>query len=147
VNTLSFKTHFVTKAEVTRQWHIVDANGLTLGRISSRIAHVLRGKHKPEYTPNADCGDYVIIINADKIKLTGNKVNDKIYLDFSGYTGGQRQTTAKMMLAKKPEAVLERAIKGMLPKTKLGRQMYKKLFVYADASHPHAAQKPKEFNF
>ncbi len=132
------------KEDVKRNWVVIDAEGQTLGRLATQAAHVLRGKHKPTYTPHIDGGDYVIIVNADKVNLTGNKLDDKIYYNHSGYTGGLRERTARVMKEKYPVEMVERAIKGMLPKGRLGRQMYKKLFVYAGSEHPHAAQKPVE---
>ena len=138
------KTYMQRKEDVTRQWYVIDAEGKTLGRLATKVASVLRGKHKPTYTPHIDGGDYVIIINAGKINLTGNKLDNKIYYNHSRYTGGLRERTAKVMLEKYPVEMLERSIKGMLPKGRLGRQMYKKLFVYAESEHPHSAQKPKE---
>ncbi len=143
MDTRSYKTRFANEATVQRAWHVVDAEGKTLGRLASRIAHVLRGKHKPDFTPHFDNGDYVIVVNADKVRLTGKKMTDKIYLRYSGYPGGQKETTPAQYLAKRPEVVIEKAVKGMLPKTKLGRAQYKKLFVYAGAEHQHAAQQPK----
>ncbi|MCL4110085.1 UNVERIFIED_CONTAM: hypothetical protein GTU68_057315, partial [Idotea baltica] len=140
----SYKTKSAKNSEVERQWHIVDVEGEVLGRVCSKIASVLRGKHKPSYTPHVDTGDYVIVINSDKVRLTGAKLDDKEYLSYSGYPGGQKAITAKNLMVKKPTAVVEKAIKGMLPKNKLGRAMIKKLFVYAGADHPHAAQKPQE---
>ena len=131
------------KEEVVRNWYVIDADGINLGRLATKAATVLRGKHKPTYTPNIDCGDYVIVVNASKINLTGNKLNDKMYYDHSGYTGGLRERTAKEMKEKYPEEMVERAVKGMLPKGRLGRQMYTKLHVYAGNEHPHTAQKPK----
>ena len=131
------------KEEVVRNWYVIDAEGVSLGRLAAKVSNVLQGKHKPTYTPHVDCGDNVIVINAEKINLTGNKLNDKIYYNHSGYTGGLRERTAKEMVEKYPEEMVERAVKGMLPKTRLGRQMYKKLFVYAGSEHPHAAQKPE----
>lgn len=147
MDTLSYKTKSQKKETVERKWYIVDAEGETVGRICSRIAAVLRGKHKPSYTPHVDCGDYVVVINAEKIRFTGQKENQKEYLRHTGYPGGQRSKTAKQLLAERPERVVENAVKGMLPKNKLGRAMYKKLFVYAGAAHPHDAQQPEEFNF
>ena len=138
------KTFMQRKEDVARDWFVIDANGQTLGRLATRVANVLRGKHKPTYTPHIDGGDYVIIVNAEKIKLTGNKLNDKIYYNHSRYTGGLRERTAKEMVEKYPVEMVERAVKGMLPKGRLGRQMYKKLFVYEGENHPHSAQKPKE---
>ena len=137
-------TFMQKKAEVARKWYVIDANDMPLGRVASKAAHILRGKHKVTFTPHVDCGDYVIVINASKINLTGNKLNDKIYYDHSGYTGGLRERTAKEMKENYPVEMVERAVKGMLPKGRLGRAMYKKLFVYEGSEHPHAAQKPVE---
>lgn len=131
------------KEEVVRNWYVIDAEGISLGRLAAKVSNVLQGKHKPTYTPHIDCGDNVIVINAEKVNLTGNKLNDKIYYNHSGYTGGLRERTAREMVEKYPVEMVERAVKGMLPKTRLGRQMYKKLFVYAGNEHPHAAQKPE----
>ena len=138
------KTFMAKPAEIKRDWYVIDATGISLGRVATKAANVLRGKHKAIYTPNVDCGDYVIIINASKVKLTGNKLNDKMYYNHSGYTGGLRVRSAKVMKESYPEEMVERAIKGMLPKGRLGRQMYKKLFVYAGEDHKHQAQKPVE---
>ncbi len=138
------KTYMQRKEDVTRDWYVIDAEGETLGRLATKVASILRGKHKPTYTPHIDGGDYVIIINASKVNLTGNKLDKKIYYNHSRYTGGLRERTAKEMLEKYPVEMVERAVKGMLPKGRLGRQMYKKLFVYAEDKHPHSAQKPKE---
>lgn len=132
------------KEEVVRNWYVIDAEGISLGRLAAKVANVLRGKHKPTYTPNVDCGDFVVVVNASKVNLTGNKMTDKIYYDHSGYTGGLRERTAKEMIEKYPVEMVERAVKGMLPKTRLGRQMYKKLFVYEGSEHPHMAQKPEK---
>lgn len=137
-------TYMQRKEDLVRNWYVVDAEGQTLGRLAAQVAHVLRGKHKPTFTPHIDCGDNVIIINAEKVNLTGNKLNDKIYYNHSGYPGGLRERTAKVMKEKYPVEMVERAVKGMLPKGRLGRQMYRKLFVYAGESHPHAAQQPVE---
>ena len=137
-------TYMQKKEDVKRNWVVIDAEGQTLGRLATQAAHVLRGKHKPTYTPHIDGGDYVIIVNADKLNLTGTKLDDKIYYNHSGYTGGLRERTARVMKEQYPVEMVERAIKGMLPKGRLGRQMYKKLFVYAGSEHPHAAQKPVE---
>ncbi len=134
-------------AAVERKWYVVDATGYTLGRLSSEIAKILRGKNKPIYTPHIDTGDYVIVINADKIKVTGKKLLQKVYYNHSDYVGGMKETTLKEMLEKKPERVIELAVKGMLPKGPLGREMYTKLHVYAGAEHPHAAQKPEVLTF
>ena len=143
MNTLSYKTQSANKDTVDHKWFIVDAEGQTLGRLCSKIAAVLKGKHKPSYTPHVDTGDNVIVINADKIRLTGNKMEQKVYLSYSMYPGGQKSITAKELMVKKPYSVVERSVKGMLPKNKLGRAMFKKLFVYAGAEHPHVAQKPE----
>ena len=132
------------KEEVIRNWYVIDAEDVVLGRLATKCAHVLRGKNKPTYTPNIDCGDYVIVVNASKVNLTGNKLNDKIYYNHSGYTGGLRERTALEMKENYSTEMVERAVKGMLPKGRLGRQMIKKLFVYADGNHPHTAQQPKE---
>ena len=137
-------TFMQKKENIERKWYVIDATGLNLGRVATKAATVLRGKHKPTYTPHVDCGDYVIIINADKVNLTGNKLNDKMYYNHSGFPGGLRERNAKTMIEKYPEEMMERAIKGMLPHNRLGRQMYKKLFVYRGADHKHAAQKPIE---
>ncbi len=131
------------KEEVVRNWYVIDATGVSLGRLATKVSNVLQGKHKPTYTPHVDCGDCVVVINAEKVNLTGNKLNDKIYYNHSGYTGGLRERTAREMIEQYPVEMVERAVKGMLPKTRLGRQMYKKLFVYAGSEHPHAAQKPE----
>lgn len=140
------RTTFMAKAsEVERKWLLIDAEGKTLGRLTSEVASLLRGKHKPTFTPHVDCGDHVIIINAEKIHLTGNKLNDKIYYRHSGHPGGLKSQTAKELLAKRPERMLELAIKGMLPKGSLGRQSFTKLHVYAGAEHNHAAQKPEVY--
>ena len=135
-------TYMQKKETVKRDWYVIDAEGVNLGRLATRVADVLRGKHKPTYTPHIDCGDFVIVVNASKVNLTGNKLNDKIYYNHSGYTGGLRERTAREMIENYPTEMVERAVKGMLPKTRLGRQMYKKLFVYAGSEHPHAAQQP-----
>jgi large subunit ribosomal protein L13 len=140
---LTQQTISVRKEDVQRKWYIVDADGETVGRISTKIASVLRGKHKPTYTPHTDTGDYVIIINADKVRFTGNKMAQKVYLTYSLHPGGQKSILAKDLMVKKPIKIMEEAIKGMLPKNKLGRAMYKKLFVYAGGEHPHSAQKPE----
>ena len=141
------KTFMASPENIERKWYVVDATGCTLGRLASEVAKVLRGKNKPIFTPHIDTGDYVIVTNADKIKVTGKKLEQKIYYHHSDYVGGMKETDLKTMLAKKPERVIELAVKGMLPKGPLGRQMYKKLFVYAGAEHPHAAQKPEELTF
>ena len=143
MNTLSYKTVSANAKTVNKQWVVVDAQGEILGRLSSKIAMIIRGKNKPEYTPHVDCGDNVIVINADKIKLTGNKLSDKTYTSYTGYPGGQRFISPKELLAKHPTRVIEKAVRGMLPKTKLGAKLYTNLFVYAGTEHPHAAQSPK----
>ena len=134
-------------AKVERKWYVVDATGYTLGRLASEVAKVLRGKNKPVFTPHVDTGDYVIVVNADKIKVTGKKLDQKIYYHHSDYVGGMKETTLREMLAKKPEKVVELAVKGMLPKGPLGREMLTKLHVYAGAEHPHAAQQPEALTF
>lgn len=141
---LLMKSFMASPATITREWYVVDATGHTLGRLASEVAKVLRGKNKPIFTPHMDCGDYVIITNADKIKVTGKKMDQKIYYHHSDYVGGMKETTLKDKLAKKPEQVIELAVKGMLPKGPLGREMYRKLYVYAGPDHKHAAQQPKE---
>ena len=141
------KTYMANPDKIERKWYVVDAEGQTLGRLCSGIANVLRGKNNPVYTPHVDTGDYVIVINADKIKVTGKKMDQKIYYNHSEYVGGMRETTLKEMMAKKPEKVIELAVKGMLPKGPLGRAMIKKLHVYAGAEHDHAAQKPEVLTF
>lgn len=139
------KNSYMQKKEtVKRDWYVIDAEGVSLGRLATRVADVLRGKHKPTYTPNIDCGDFVVVVNASKVNLTGNKLNDKIYYNHSGYTGGLRERTAKEMKESYPVEMIERAVKGMIPKSRLGRQVIKKLFVYEGAEHPHMAQKPVE---
>ena len=130
------------KEGIERKWFVIDAEGKNLGRVATQAAHILRGKHKPTFTPHVDCGDYVIIVNASKVNLTGNKLDDKIYYNHSGYTGGLRERTAREMRDNYPVEMIERAVKGMLPKGRLGRATYKKLFVYAGSEHPHMAQKP-----
>ena len=134
------------KEDIVRNWYVIDAEGKSLGRVATEAARILRGKHKPTFTPHVDCGDFVIVVNASKVNLTGNKLNDKIYYNHSGYTGGLRERTAREMLENYPTEMVERAVKGMLPKGRLGRQMYKKLFVYAESEHPHMAQKPAMWN-
>lgn len=141
------KTFMASPATIDRKWYVVDAEGQTLGRLASEVAKVLRGKNKPIFTPHIDCGDYVIIINADKVAVTGKKLDQKIYYHHSDYVGGMKETTLRDKMSKKPEEVVELAVKGMLPKGPLGRQMYKKLFVYAGSEHNHAAQKPEVLTF
>ena len=145
------KLHFTTKhaneATVKRNWYVVDGTNQTVGRMCSRIAAVLRGKTKPTYTPHVDTGDFIIVINAEKVVLTGDKLNQKMYDHYSGYPGGLKEETASNLQKRRPEMLIERAVKGMLPKNRLGRKMVKKLFVYAGAEHPHVAQQPKELKF
>ena len=145
MDTLSYKTRSINKENADKKWWLVDAEGQTLGRLSSQIATLLRGKHKTNFTPHADCGDYVVVINARDVRLTGNKAEQKQYFRHSGYMGGERFIPFKTMIERYPERVIEKAVKGMLPKNKLGRHMLKKLKVYAGADHPHAAQQPKPF--
>jgi large subunit ribosomal protein L13 len=137
-------TFMQKKETVERKWYVIDAEGVALGRLATKVATVLKGKHKPTYTPHIDCGDYVIVVNAEKVKLTGKKLTDKKYYNHSGYPGGLRERTAKTMIAQYPEEMIERAVHGMLPKGRLGRAMSKKLFVYAGPDHKHAAQQPLE---
>ena len=141
------QTYMANPDKIERKWYVVDAEGCTLGRLASGVASVLRGKNKPQFTPPVDTGDYVIVVNADKIKVTGKKMDQKIYYNHSDYVGGMKETTLKEMMAKKPEKVVELAVKGMLPKGPLGREMYTKLFVYAGPEHKHAAQKPEVLTF
>ena len=141
------KSFMASPATIERKWYVVDATGYTLGRLASEVAKVLRGKNKPIYTPHIDCGDYVVIVNADKVKVTGKKLDQKIYYHHSDYVGGMKETTLREMMAKKPEKVVELAVKGMLPKGPLGRTMIKKLHVYAGAEHAHQAQKPEVLTF
>jgi large subunit ribosomal protein L13 len=147
VDTLSYKTQSAKKETVERKWFVIDGTNQTVGRLASEIARILRGKHKPSYTPHVDCGDYVIIVNAEKVRFTGSKWNDKLYITHSGYLGGQKRKTAKQILEAKPRHIMEKAVKGMLPKNRLGRAMYKKLYVYEGEGHPHEAQKPEELKF
>ncbi len=145
------KLHFTTKhanaATVQRDWYVVDGTNQTVGRMCAKIAAILRGKNKAYYTPHVDCGDYIIVTNCDKVVFTGNKLDEKIYDTYSGYPGGRKEETAINLIRRRPEAVIERAVKGMLPKNRLGRKMFKKLFVYAGVDHPHGAQQPKELKF
>lgn len=145
------KLHFTTKhanaATVQHNWYVVDGTNQTVGRVCSKIAAVLRGKNKAYYTPHVDCGDHVIVINAEKVLFTGNKMEEKEYMNYSGYPGGQKLEAAQDLLKRRPEMLVERAVKGMLPKNRLGRKMFNKLFVYVGAQHPHSAQQPKELKF
>ena len=143
MDSLSYKTISANAATVTKEWVVIDATNEVLGRLASQIAKILRGKNKPGYTPHVDCGDYVIVVNAEKVKLTGDKLTEKVYVRHTGYPGGQRFATAQDYLKKKPEFVIEEAVRGMLPKTRLGEAIFKNLKVNAGAEHPHAAQNPK----
>ena len=143
MDSLSYKTISVNAATANKEWVVIDATNEVLGRLSSQIAKILRGKHKPSYTPHVDCGDYVIVINAEKVKLTGKKMTDKVYVHHTGYPGGQRFATPAERLVNKPEFLIENAVKGMLPKTRLGVALLKNLKVYAGSEHPHEAQTPK----
>lgn len=144
MDTLSYKTVSANKATVNKEWVIVDAEGQTPGRLATVVATMLRGKHKPEYTPHVDCGDNVIIINAEKVEFSGNKWSKKEYVRHTGYPGGQRFTTAEKMLKKNPAGIIESAVRGMLPKTRLGRALFKNMHIYTGSSHPHEAQKPRK---
>jgi large subunit ribosomal protein L13 len=146
VNTLSYKTVSANKATVEKGWYVVDATDEILGRLASKVAVILRGKNKPSFTPHVDCGDHVIVINAEKVKMTGNKMSQKLYVRHSGYPGGQRTETPEALIARKPEAVIEKAIKGMLPKNRLGSVLFNNLHVFAGESHPHEAQQPKKLD-
>ncbi|MBO3097035.1 50S ribosomal protein L13 [Gelidibacter pelagius] len=146
MNTLSYKTISANKATVDKQWVLVDAEGQSLGRLASKVAKLLRGKHKPNFTPHVDCGDNVIVINSEKINLTGNKWNDKTYIRHTGYPGGQKFLTAMELFGKDPSRVVEKSVKGMLPKNKLGAELFRNLTVVVGTEHTHAAQKPKTIN-
>ena len=146
MNALSYKTISTTKANSTKEWIVVDADGHNLGRLASKVAMILRGKYKPSYTPHVDCGDNVIVINAEKINLTGNKMDDKIYMRHTGYPGGQRTLTAKVLQAKNPALLVEKAVKGMLPKNKLGSELFRNLNVVVGSEHKQGAQKPRTLN-
>ena len=143
MDTLSYKTVSANRATVTKEWVLVDATDVVLGRLASKVAKILRGKNKPSFTPHVDCGDNVVIINAEKVRLTGNKLNDKIYLSYSGYPGGQREQTPAELLSKYPERLVEKAVKGMLPKNRLGSKIYGNLKVYVGSEHKQVAQNPK----
>jgi large subunit ribosomal protein L13 len=144
---LHFTTQHANEATVKRNWYVVDGTNQTVGRMCAKIASVLRGKNKAYFTPHVDCGDYVIVTNCDKVRFTGKKLDDKVYINFSGYPGGKKEEAAGDLLKRRPDVIIERAVKGMLPKNKLGRKMYKKLFVYAGAEHPHGAQNPQQLKF
>lgn len=144
MDTLSYKTISANNATVNKEWLIVDANNEILGRLASKVAKLIRGKHKPFFTPHVDCGDNIIVINAEKVRLTGNKLTEKQYVRHTGYPGGQRIETPEELFKKNPIKVIENAVKGMLPKNRLGNAIYKNLYVYVGSEHPHTAQKPKE---
>ena len=144
MNTLSYRTVSANSDSVVKKWYLVDAESEIVGRMASRVAAILRGKHKPDFTPHVDCGDNVVIINADKIRFTGKKWTDKEYISYTGYPGGQRRKTPREMLERKPQFIVENAVRGMLPKNKLGRDLFRNLFVYIGTDHPHEAQKPEK---
>ena len=146
MDTLSYKTISVNQANAEKQWLMVDAEGQNLGRLASKVAKMLRGKHKPNFTPHSDCGDFVVVVNAEKINLTGNKWEDKVYKRYSGFPGGQRSETATQLFKKDPTRIIEHAVKGMLPKNKLGRKMYKNMKVYVGTEHEQSAQQPKKID-
>lgn len=147
MDTLSYKSASLNKATVQKDWVVVDATNAVLGRVASEIAKIVRGKHKPGYTPHVDCGDNVIVINADKVRLTGRKMTEKVYVRHTGHPGGQRFATPRQLMDKNPALVVEKAVKGMLPRNRLGRELFRNLYVYGGAEHPHAAQQPKEIKF
>lgn len=147
METLSYKTVSANKATVDKGWIVIDADDKVLGRLASQVARIIRGKHKASYTPHVDCGDSVIVINADKIRLTGKKWDDKVYVRHTGYPGGQRFSTPRQEFAKSPSLLIEKAVRGMLPKNRLGRKLFNNLYVYNGTEHPHEAQQPKEFKF
>ena len=144
MDTLSYKTVSANSASVEKEWVIIDADSMVLGRVASEVAKIIRGKNKPSFTPHVDCGDNVVVINADKVRLTGKKWTDKVYVSHTGYPGGQRRTTPNQLKAKSSTLLVERAVRGMLPKNRLGSALFKNLYVYEGAEHPHEAQKPKE---
>ena len=144
MDTLSYKTVSLKESEIKKEWYVIDATDLVLGRLASRLALVLRGKNKPSFTPNLDCGDNVIVVNAEKVKLTGNKMTGRIYRRYTGYPGGQRTSTPEQILKNKPTELLRMSVRGMLPKNRLGRKILGNLFIYAGPEHPHKAQNPKE---
>jgi large subunit ribosomal protein L13 len=147
VDSISYKTKNANKASAEKNWVLVDAEGQVLGRVASQIAKVIRGKHKPSYSPHVDCGDHVVVINAEKVKMTGKKWTDRVIFTHSGYNGGQRESTPNMIKAKHPERLIEHAVRGMLPKNSIGRTLFKSLHVYTGTSHPHEAQQPKTIKF
>lgn len=144
MNTLSYRTESLNNETISKEWYVIDAKDQVLGRLCSRVAIILRGKNKPSFTPHVDCGDNVIVINAEKVRLTGKKFDDYIYISHTGYPGGQKERTPKQMLAHDPRSLVEHAIKGMLPKNRLGRQLFRNIYVYGGPEHPHQAQQPKE---
>lgn len=147
MNTLSYKTVSANKATVSKEWVIIDAEGAVLGRFATLVASMLRGKHKTNFTPHVDCGDNVIVINAEKVVLTGEKWSEKEYIRYTGYPGGQRFTSASEMLKKNPISLVENAVRGMLPKNRLGKELFRNMYVYAGSAHPHEAQKPRKIEF
>lgn len=147
MNSLKYRTKSARKEDVVRKWHLIDAENMVVGRMCTEIAKILRGKHKASYTPHVDTGDYVIVINAEHVRFTGAKMKDKEYITYSGYPGGQKRKTAEEVMAAHPERIVENAVRGMLPKNRLGRQMIKKMFVYTGDQHPHQAQKPEPYKF
>ena len=147
MDSISFKTKNANKASAEKNWVLVDAEGQILGRVASQIAKIIRGKHKPSYTPHVDCGDHVVVINAEKVKMTGKKFSDRVIFTHSGYNGGQRETTPNMMLRKHPERLIEYAVRGMLPKNRIGSELFRSLHVYVGAKHDHEAQKPQPITF
>ncbi len=146
MNTLSYKTVSANKATVKKEWYVIDATDQVLGRFSSKVAKIIRGKNKTDFTPHVDCGDNVIVINAEKIRLTGKKLTEKSYLRYTGYPGGERWSTPDELLKKKPTKIIEMAVKGMLPRNRLGKAIFKNLFIYAGSEHPHQAQQPKQLD-
>ncbi len=146
MNTLSYKTVSANKATVKKEWYVIDATDQVLGRFSSKVAKIIRGKNKTDFTPHVDCGDNVIVINAEKIRLTGKKLTEKSYLRYTGYPGGERWSTPDELLKKKPTKIIEMAVKGMLPRNRLGNAIFKNLFIYAGSEHPHQAQQPKQLD-
>lgn len=147
MDSVSYKTKNANKATAEKNWVLVDAEGQVLGRVASQVAKVIRGKHKPSYTPHVDCGDHVVVINAEKVKMTGKKWTDRVIFTHSGYNGGQKELTPNMIKAKYPERLIEHAVRGMLPKNSIGRELFRSLHVYAGATHPHEAQQPKSIKF
>lgn len=147
MDSISYKTRNLNKATAEKNWVLVDAEGQVLGRVASQVAKVIRGKHKPGYTPNVDCGDHVVVINAEKVKMTGKKWTDRVIFTHSGYNGGQRESTPNMIKAKYPERLIKHAVRGMLPKNSIGRQLFRSLHVYAGTAHPHEAQQPEPLKF